>query len=232
MKEILSALFLLLVSILHSQNIIRGKVINQEDNQPMSGAQLNFASKMPLQLKTDNKGEFVAELALNNDFDLTAAKDKFFKSMPIKVSSVGVTNDTTVQVTIYLTPIPDENVELTLQGIYYDLDKADIRPDAAKVLDSLASILTNNPTLVIELASHTDSRADEAYNLKLSQRRAQSCVDYLVKKGIAKARLQAVGYGESKLINDCADGVDCTEEQHQENRRTTFRVLNTDYKGK
>lgn len=212
--------------------LVKGKVINQEDNQPMSAAQLNFASKTPLQLKTDNKGEFVAELALNNEFDLTAAKDKFFKSMPIKVSSVGVTNDTTVQVTIYLTPIPDENVELTLQGIYYDLDKADIRPDAAKVLDSLASILTNNPTLVIELASHTDSRADEAYNLKLSQRRAQSCVDYLVKKGIAKARLQAVGYGESKLINDCADGVDCTEEQHQENRRTTFRVLNTDYKGK
>jgi outer membrane protein OmpA-like peptidoglycan-associated protein len=137
-----------------------------------------------------------------------------------------------VQVTIYLTPIPDESVELTLSGIYYDLDKADIRPDAAKVLDSLATILINNPTLVIELASHTDSRSDEAYNLKLSQRRAQSCVDYLVKKGIAKARLQAVGYGESKLINDCADGVDCTEEQHQENRRTTFRVLNTDYKGK
>lgn len=212
--------------------LVKGKVINQEDNQPLGGAQLNFAGKNPLQLKTDNKGDFVAELALNNEFDLTAAKDKFFKSMPIKLSSASVSNDTTVQVTIYLTPIPDESVELTLSGIYYDLDKADIRPDAAKVLDSLATILTNNPTLVIELASHTDSRSDEAYNLKLSQRRAQSCVDYLVKKGIAKARLQAVGYGESKLINDCADGVDCTEEQHQENRRTTFRVLNTDYKGK
>ena len=212
--------------------LVKGKVINQEDNQPLGGAQLNFAGKIPMQLKTDNKGDFVAELALNNEFDLTAAKDKFFKSMPIKLSTAAVSNDTTLQVTIYLTPIPDESVELTLSGIYYDLDKADIRPDAAKVLDSLATILTNNPTLVIELASHTDSRADEAYNLKLSQKRAQSCVDYLVKKGIAKARLQAVGYGESKLINDCADGVDCTEEQHQENRRTTFRVLNTDYKGK
>lgn len=212
--------------------LVKGKVINQEDSQPLGGALLNFSGKNPLQLKTDNKGYFVAELALNSEFDLTAAKDKFFKSMPIKLSSIGVTNDTTVQVNIYLSPIPDENVELTLKGIYYDLDKADIRPDAAIVLDSLATILMNNPTLTIELASHTDSRADEAYNLKLSQRRAQSCVDYLVKKGIAKARLQALGYGESKLINDCADGADCSEEQHQENRRTTFRVLSTDYKGK
>ena len=212
--------------------LVKGTVINQEDNQPLGGALLNFSGKNPLQLKTDNKGYFVAELALNSEFDLTAAKDKFFKSMPVKLSSIGVTNDTTVQVNIYLSPIPDENVELTLKGIYYDLDKAEIRPDAAIVLDSLATILMNNPTLTIELASHTDSRADEAYNLKLSQRRAQSCVDYLVKKGIAKARLQAVGYGESKLINDCADGVDCSEEQHQENRRTTFRVLSTDYKGK
>jgi outer membrane protein OmpA-like peptidoglycan-associated protein len=99
-------------------------------------------------------------------------------------------------------------------------------------LDSLVLILNNNPTITIELASHTDSRSDENYNLKLSQKRAQSCVDYLLKKGITKARLTAVGYGESKLINDCADGVDCSEEQHQENRRTTFRVLSTDYKGK
>jgi outer membrane protein OmpA-like peptidoglycan-associated protein/tetratricopeptide (TPR) repeat protein len=212
--------------------LVKGTVINQEDNQPLGGALLNFSGKNPLQLKTDNKGYFVAELALNSEFDLTAAKDKFFKSMPVKLSSIGVTNDSTVQVNIYLSPIPDENVELTLKGIYYDLDKADIRPDAAIVLDSLATILMNNPTLTIELASHTDSRADEAYNLKLSQRRAQSCVDYLVKKGIAKARLQALGYGESKLINDCADGADCSEEQHQENRRTTFRVLSTDYKGK
>jgi outer membrane protein OmpA-like peptidoglycan-associated protein len=129
-----------------------------------------------------------------------------------------------------LDPIPTEDYEFTLKGIYYDLDKADIRSDAAKVLDSMSVILTNNPGITIELASHTDSRAPEDYNLKLSQKRAQSCVDYLVRKGIAKDRLTAVGYGETRLVNDCADGVDCTEEQHQENRRTTFRVLSTDYK--
>ena len=100
------------------------------------------------------------------------------------------------------------------------------------MLDSLVIILKNNPSIVIEIGSHTDSRAAAEYNLKLSQKRAESCVTYLVQHGIQKDRLVPVGYGESKLINDCADGVDCTEVQHQENRRTTFRVLNSDYKKK
>lgn len=211
--------------------LVKGKVVNIEDNNPVAAATIELtSSSTPIKIKTDNKGEFVTEIPLNKLIDVTATKDNFFKSAAIQLSSMNVKVDTTINVSIALTPIPDESVELTLRGIYYDLDKADIRPDAAKILDSLVIILKNNPTLVIELASHTDSRADEAYNLKLSQRRAQSCVDYLVTKGIPKARLKAVGYGESKLINDCADGVDCTEEQHQENRRTTFRVLSADYK--
>jgi outer membrane protein OmpA-like peptidoglycan-associated protein len=190
-------------------------------------------ANMPLKMiKTDGKGNFVSELALNQNIEISAAKEKFFKSESLAVSSQNIKADTTIELTLYLNPIPDEGVEFTLQGIYYDLDKADIRPEAARVLDSLVFILKNNPTITIELASHTDSRADEGYNLKLSQRRAQSCVDYLLKKGIAKPRLTAVGYGESKLINECADGVECNEDQHQENRRTTFRILSTDYKGR
>lgn len=214
--------------------MVKGKVLNREDNTAIAGAQVAVtnATIPPLSIKTDGKGEFLTELTLNQLFALTAEKDKFFKSEVFNLSTQQVKVDTTVQLTIYLNPIPDEGVELTLQGIYYDLDKADIRPDAARVLDSLVNILNNNPTIIIELASHTDSRADEDYNLKLSQRRAQSCVDYLIRKGIAKDRLKAVGYGESKPVNDCVDGVDCTEEQYQENRRTSFRVLGTDYKVK
>ena len=214
--------------------LVKGKVINQEDNTPLANAEVSAViSSMPAQkVKTDGKGNFVSELALNQNIELSAVKEKFFKSRILAVSSHNIKADTTIELTLYLNPIPDEGVEFTLQGIYYDLDKADIRPEAARVLDSLVLILNNNPTITIELASHTDSRSDENYNLKLSQKRAQSCVDYLLKKGITKARLTAVGYGESKLINDCADGVDCSEEQHQENRRTTFRVLSTDYKGK
>jgi peptidoglycan-associated lipoprotein len=214
--------------------LVKGNVIDRETGNPVGGASayITGENKAPLILKTGGNGTFVSELALNQTFTISAGKDKYFRSTEQLVSTRDIVNDTTVELTLYLDPIPDEGVEFTLKGIYYDLDKADIRPDAAKVLDSLAVILRNNPTLVIELASHTDSRAEEDYNLKLSQRRAQSCVDYLVKKGIPKDRLKPVGYGESKLVNDCADGVDCTEEQHQENRRTTFRVLSTDYKSR
>jgi outer membrane protein OmpA-like peptidoglycan-associated protein len=128
--------------------------------------------------------------------------------------------------------VPSEDIELTMQGIYYDLDKWDVRPDARVILDSLAAILNNNTNLVIELASHTDSRAPAAYNLDLSKKRAQSCVNYLLQKGIQKERLVAVGYGETKLVNDCSDEVDCTEEEHQQNRRTTVRIIRTDFKPK
>ena len=82
----------------------------------------------------------------------------------------------------------------------------------------------DNPTLEIELASHTDSRGTDKYNQDLSQRRAQSVVDYLVSRGIARDRMVAKGYGESRLINKCADGVSCSEAEHQQNRRTEFTI--------
>lgn len=213
--------------------MVKGKVFDRETGLPLPQATVNAednAAKNFFSVRTDDKGEFIAELPVQQTIFVNAQKDKYFKSAPATVSSIGLQKDSTAEVTIYLDPIPTEDYEFTLKGIYYDLDKSDIRPEAAKVLDSLVVILNNNPGITIELASHTDSRAAEDYNLKLSQRRAQSCVDYLLKKGIAKDRLTAVGYGESRLVNDCADGVDCTEEQHQENRRTTFRVLSTDYK--
>lgn len=207
--------------------LVKGKVYNSEDNSPINNVQVELSGLPQLKIKTDNNGEFVAEIELNKTTELLASKAEYFKSTPIYISSKSVIADTVVQLNIPLTPIPDENVELTLKGILYDLDKYDIRPDAAKVLDSLIIILKNNPTLVIEIASHTDSRADDDYNMKLSLKRAQSCMNYLIAKGIPKARLKAVGYGETRPINDCDD---CTEEEHQQNRRTTFRVLRSDYK--
>ncbi|MES2779422.1 MAG: OmpA family protein [Bacteroidota bacterium] len=213
--------------------MVAGKVLDKETGLPVPLA--NIAVDDPnanniYTIKTNENGEFTAELPLKLNSFVSAQKDKYFSSSPIEISPVGLQKDSTARVTFILDAIPTEEYEFTLKGIYYDLDKADIRPDAAKVLDSLVIILTKNPGITIELGSHTDSRAPEDYNLKLSQKRAQSCVDYLTKKGTAKNRLTAVGYGETRLVNDCTDTVDCTEDQHQENRRTTFRVLSTDYK--
>ncbi len=117
------------------------------------------------------------------------------------------------------------NPEIVLNPIYYDLDKSNIRPDAAVELDKLALILKQYPAVKIELSSYTDSRASDQYNLALSQRRAASVVAYLVNKGISADRLVAKYYGETHLVNKCADNVQCTEAEHQLNRRTEFRVI-------
>jgi len=117
---------------------------------------------------------------------------------------------------------------IELEHIYYDFDKANIRSDASIDLDKLASLLQRYPGMSIELSSHTDARATNAYNEALSQRRAQAAVNYLVAKGIAPQRLTARGYGETQLRNACADGVKCSETEHQRNRRTEFRVLTMD----
>jgi len=119
---------------------------------------------------------------------------------------------------------PIENFALVT--IYYDLDKSNIRPDAAVELDRLVATLKQHPQLKIELSSFTDSRASEAYNMALSQRRVNSAVAYLVSKGIAETRLVTGYYGKTRLVNQCADDVKCTEAEHQMNRRTEFRVLN------
>ena len=109
---------------------------------------------------------------------------------------------------------------IEVKDILYDYSKFDIRPDAAIRLDTLVQTLVDNPKISIELSSHTDSRGKDAYNLKLSQQRAQAAVDYIVSKGVDKARITAKGYGETRPLVQNAK----TEEEYQRNRRTEFRV--------
>jgi outer membrane protein OmpA-like peptidoglycan-associated protein/tetratricopeptide (TPR) repeat protein len=117
-------------------------------------------------------------------------------------------------------------VALDLKPIYYDFNKSNIRNDAAEVLNQNIALLKSNPSVVIKLTSHTDSRGSVAYNINLSRRRAQAAVDYLVKNGVPRKQIVAVvALGEKELVNSCADGVECSEEQHQLNRRTEFKVI-------
>jgi peptidoglycan-associated lipoprotein len=128
--------------------------------------------------------------------------------------------DTTFNVTIKLDKL-ELNKTFVLENIYYDLNKYNIRSDAAIELDKLVQILKDNPTMTIELSSHTDARATDAYNMTLSQNRAESAVNYLNSKGIDADRMVAKGYGERELIIPNAK----TEEEHQRNRRTEFTIL-------
>jgi outer membrane protein OmpA-like peptidoglycan-associated protein len=116
----------------------------------------------------------------------------------------------------------DESIKI--DNIYYDLGKYEIRKDAKYELDKLISILNDNAHISIELSSHTDSRGDTDANLALSQKRAEAAAKYMISQGFAATRIEAKGYGERKLINNCKDGVNCSENDHQENRRTEFKV--------
>lgn len=109
--------------------------------------------------------------------------------------------------------------------IYFDLNKSDIRSDAALELSKILDVMMQNPTIKIDIRSHTDSRNTAMYNWKLSERRAASTKEWLIQNGIDKSRLTARGYGESQLVNKCADGVECTEEEHQANRRSEFVIV-------
>lgn len=113
---------------------------------------------------------------------------------------------------------------IVIENIYYDYNKWNIRPDAAVELDKIVTLLIDNPHIIIELGSHTDSRGTKQYNEWLSQQRAESAVNYIISKGISEERITAKGYGEYELVNNCSDGVQCTEEAHQNNRRTEFKV--------
>ena len=113
---------------------------------------------------------------------------------------------------------------IVLENIYYDFDKWNIRKDAALELDKLVQLLNDNPQIEIEMGSHTDSRGADNYNMVLSQRRALSAVRYLIAQGISADRLTWKGYGETQLVNHCGNNVRCSEEEHQQNRRTEFKV--------
>lgn len=175
--------------------------------------------------KRSSDGEGMFEFVLDRDksYSVLGQKEKYHADSA-RVSTVGITKSDTLHVALLLEPIFEVGKTFELEDIYYDFDKHNIRPDAAAILDELVRTMRDNPTLKIELASHTDSRGSDAYNLALSQRRAQAAVDYLVSQGIARGRMVAQGYGETRLVNDCGNGVPCSREQHQANRRTEVTV--------
>ncbi|WP_081909456.1 OmpA family protein [Aureispira sp. CCB-QB1] len=118
------------------------------------------------------------------------------------------------------------NEKMKMENIYYDLGKATLRPEAKPQLDELAQMMYDNPQIVVELSAHTDSRGNNQANMELSQRRANAVVNYIkAKVPVQKNQIEAKGYGETQPVNSCVDGVECTEELYQQNRRTELTVI-------
>lgn len=172
-----------------------------------------------LELESANKGLLFPRVALTN----TTTWSLSTGSTP--VAGMVVYNIKTITsgfsgTTAYPAILPDGT------GLYYwDFDKSNIRPDAAIELDKVVAVMKENPTIWIVLGSHTDSRGKDQYNQWLSQSRANSAVQYIIDRGIEKSRITAKGYGESRPVNECTNGVKCSEEAHQLNRRTEFTII-------
>ncbi|HAY71383.1 MAG TPA: hypothetical protein DCX89_05785 [Saprospirales bacterium] len=126
---------------------------------------------------------------------------------------------------LQLEPSIAKNTVIKIPNIYFDYDKATLRPESFKVLTQIIDFLNSNPTVRVEMSAHTDSRGSDPYNLKLSQKRAESTVKYLIEHGIDPKRLVPKGYGETKILNHCKNGAKCSEEEHEFNRRVEMKVL-------
>lgn len=172
-------------------------------------------------------GFFTMELDLDRDYSFIGSKEGYLSNVTdFSTKDLGLDPENPVQ-TYEIEIVLDKiflNKEIVLENIYYDFDKWDIREDAQPTLNELAGNLKLNPNINIQMASHTDCRGSTRYNEELSQKRAQSAVNYLISQGVDPGRLTAKGFGENQLEVDCVCSR-CTEEQHQENRRTTFAII-------
>jgi len=191
-------------------------VVLDQDNNPVNSMTVNRDAKYSFNLDCDK------QYTIRATKDLYEPTEKIV-STPKESSSINLPLELKPS-----DPCPpnDLGCRLSLQPIYFDFDRYNIRPDAAIELAKILAALREYPELIIHIESHTDSRGSDSYNELLSERRAQSTLEWLISKGITRNRLTAKGYGEGRLINECSNGVECTEEAHQLNRRSMFIIKN------
>jgi peptidoglycan-associated lipoprotein len=177
---------------------------------------------------TNENGLFYSAVPIDVDLKISGMKLEYLTNATSTTTKNIIWSKNQTTKTINTELILDKiylNKEINLNNIYYDYDKWDIKPEAIPTLNQLVTLLRENPRIKIQLSSHTDCRGENDYNQILSQKRAQSVVDYLISNAIDPARLVPVGYGETMLIDACICEL-CTEDQHQLNRRTTFKIIN------
>jgi outer membrane protein OmpA-like peptidoglycan-associated protein len=199
---------------------IRGRVLSQGSKKPLEGVTVTLKNECDGSTQTaytDANGSYEFMVNEGCDYTVEGAKDnlgsKGKRIRRMKCNKGGVTAD------IYMFGRGDI---VQIENIYYDYAKCNLRPDARQ---ELVSLMRKKSKMKIEFRAHTDSRSDAELNQKISDGRAKIAASYLFKRGISRSRVEYHGYGETLLINGCSDGVDCTEDQHAQNRRTEIKIL-------
>ncbi len=206
--------------------LVKGKIVSELDQSPIADATVTLENQRDgsvATVVTGLDGKYTFQPVKDGKYIVTAVKENYAKNIE-KIGKIRNKNKSN-SIEQNFGMIGEGDV-FKIDNIYYDFDKSDIRADARKEIDSrLLPILEKYPDVKIELRSHTDSRASEDYNIKLSDSRANQVVNYLIGKGINPNRLLARGYGETELVNDCDDSTKCSDSDHQKNRRTEFKIL-------
>lgn len=208
--------------------IVQGKVFFCNSPRALPGVKLNLKNRADNFMKSsvsDATGAYIFHLSSRATYELYASKENFL-SQVVNIDTKDY--DRSKSVFVRLEVCADEvkcGEAIRLDNILYDSGQSFIREDAKPDLNKVVQFMKDNPDAKIELSSHTDSKGGASSNLALSDRRARSAADYIIARGIAASRVIGKGFGETRLLNRCADGVNCSASEHQINRRTEFKVI-------
>jgi outer membrane protein OmpA-like peptidoglycan-associated protein len=208
--------------------ILKGKAVICNTTKPINGVSVvlkNIALGEQKSTMTDANGEYIFNVKQQAEYTLYGKKENYFSQIEtISTKEFNRNSTLFIKLEVCMDEV-DCGKSLNLKNIFYDLNKFNINEQAKKELNRLVQFMQDNPNTKVEISSHTDSRDTDTYNQTLSQNRANAAVDYVISQGISGNRITGVGYGETRLLNKCADGVECTEAQHQLNRRTEMKVI-------
>ncbi len=208
------------------KQIIKGIVRDSKTNIILSGVSVRLideTGKVLSEMTTDTSGAYTFDVDCNKTYTVVGSKEDYKDDQ--KQVNTDNTNEKENEADLLLIPLIIDN-QIVINPIFFDFDKWNIRTDAQYELENIVDVLRKHPTMVIKIESHTDSRGGDRYNMKLSDRRAKSTRDYIISRGIDANRIEsAIGYGETQLLNKCSNGVKCSKEEHQLNRRSYFYIV-------
>jgi peptidoglycan-associated lipoprotein len=204
---------------------IQGTVIDQTAQSPIPNAEVtlfNESDQSRIKITSTADGKFSFILYPNKKYRIIVSESKYYTYFSDELQTSEAANEIKLLIPLQRVVV---GRAVRLEDIDYELSTAKLKEESKPKLEGLLRLLQNNPHLQFEIASHSDSRGDDEYNLQLSQKRAESLAAYLTEKGVLAKQLKAVGYGEKFLINHCANGIKCSTREHLQNRRTEYMVI-------
>lgn len=205
---------------------LTGTTRNKNTNEVLGNTNVKLideTGKIIKEIVTTENGTYEFTIECNKTYSLLGSKSGYLDDQADLITSDK--NEVAIEQDLFLSSLIVGN-QIVINPIYFDFNKSNIRLDAQYELENIVDVLRANPTMIIKIESHTDSRGRDKYNLSLSDRRAKSTRDYILSRGIAPERIEsAIGYGETQLLNKCSNGVRCSQEEHQLNRRSYFYIL-------